>query len=547
MSVQITDEWERVLPSVFDLSGQERQTIVIYGWLLDGRLDVDKLQASWRKLVHKWPVLSARLRNSDKVTDKMSRSIHWEYCIPPATLLDHVLDSDMSLDRPEATRAFLVDNRQGKVEAHYPFIRGADLPQDRPTSIKGAGVTETRPKSRSKEFLMWASNAPLTLSHLFKEDRALVTVKITTFDNATAIGFSLPHVLFDGPGALEPVRAWAKIVNGHEDEVEPLPRFGHDFFRTLAPGGEEAERAAKERQIQGKKGGPEPPFGWFAFSTFDKIRFGLRFVWDLFWTRPEHTMEGREIYVPRAVVARLKADAQAVVSEICAAEDAARDEKTWISTSDVMHAYALQLMCKADAKGRRDATPTVFAFPVNMRYIAPPTGCEPLPEIYTSNGAHAVVTPEHPLGKLAHEYSLGQIALILRKASKEQTSPRAVRDSLIWRLEKAAQGALLTFFRPQVNWYLGTNWRRMAMYDVSFVGAAAQSTTGGGENMVVPGENVGKTLQLYANVIADMPIRNAFNQQADDPAGGIWMSLALAKWQWDLLDLDFRPHVGSKQ
>lgn len=52
---------------VFDTSGNEKDSIVVTGWVLDQVLDAGKVEAAYQKLVEKWPILSARLRKRGKV------------------------------------------------------------------------------------------------------------------------------------------------------------------------------------------------------------------------------------------------------------------------------------------------------------------------------------------------------------------------------------------------------------------------------------------------------------------------------------------------
>ena len=52
----------------FDTCGNEKDSIVITGWVLDTVLDADKLQRAFEQLVQHWPILSARLRKDKSVS-----------------------------------------------------------------------------------------------------------------------------------------------------------------------------------------------------------------------------------------------------------------------------------------------------------------------------------------------------------------------------------------------------------------------------------------------------------------------------------------------
>ncbi|KAK0528691.1 hypothetical protein OC842_004483, partial [Tilletia horrida] len=62
MSIDKFAGWTSVKPSIFDASGRERKVIILYGLVLEGRLDVDKLREAWLQLCHVWPILASRLR-----------------------------------------------------------------------------------------------------------------------------------------------------------------------------------------------------------------------------------------------------------------------------------------------------------------------------------------------------------------------------------------------------------------------------------------------------------------------------------------------------
>jgi hypothetical protein len=53
--------------STFDTSGNEKDSIVVTGWILDGLVDPKKVESAYTRLVKSWPILSARLRTHDKV------------------------------------------------------------------------------------------------------------------------------------------------------------------------------------------------------------------------------------------------------------------------------------------------------------------------------------------------------------------------------------------------------------------------------------------------------------------------------------------------
>ncbi|CAD6891223.1 unnamed protein product [Tilletia controversa] len=521
-------DWTKTLPSVFDVSGKERETIVLYGFVLDGGLDVEVLKQSWKKLCLKWPVLAGRLRQGEG-SFKKSGAAAWEYRIPRAQSLEAVIEADMAPSRPESLRSVLVNEVEGKVRDSYAFVQGCDLPRDRPTAHFGTRPADTKAKTRSKTMLLFASNAPLSLDHLFKEDRPMVTTKITRFEDATTIGIALPHVLCDAAGASEVMNAWSAIVNGEENEIHALPQFGQDFFAPLAPGGQEAKKESSARELQAQKGF-QTPAGWYAYTLWDTIQFGMGFAWDLLWTRPESKMEGRDIFLPSAYLEKLKKE---VNEEIAKTTSASKGEAQWVSTSDIVTAIAVRTMCRPDARGPNDERPVSFLYPSNFRWLPTPAGCDPFPTPYLHNGALTISLPEQSIGSIVHTLTLAELALQIRRALVEQTQPEAIRRSLIWRL--ANRQKLLTFFRPYNFWLVGTNWRAMKLYDISFHGALESSEAAATSPSSGP---TGRVLKVWSHVIMDIPLRNSFGIVADDPAGGVWVGMLLSKDQWSRVDLE---------
>ncbi|KAK0560138.1 hypothetical protein OC844_003956 [Tilletia horrida] len=496
--------WKQVKPSVFDVSGAERDIIVLYGFVFDGCLDVDNLKQSWQRLCQTWPILSARLRKGEKSKNPAD----WRYLLPPDAELQRTIEQDMR--GPAARRSLVVEEKEGKVQDHYQFVPSHELPQDRPTVLPCARMVDMKAKTRSKTTLMFASNAPLTIHHLFKEDRPVVTTKITRFSDATAIGIAIPHLLCDGPGASEVMKAWAAIANGEEDAVQPLPSFGSDCFASLAPGGAQAIAEAAAQLQAGQKKIPAPP-GWHAYTLRQALSLGIRFAIDVLWTRPESTMEKREIFFPSAYLANIKAEVTAELEET-----ASTGKAEFVSTSDIVVAIALKSMCALDARGPKDKRKISFYYPANLRMHQNVRNCLTLPEPYLHNGAFGISLPEQPVGQLVHGLSIAELALQVRRAIERETKPDAFRRGLIWRLANSHK--LLLFWRPSSLWIAGTNWRAMRLFDISFAKALDSST-------LQQPLSTGRPIKIWNQTIIDAPLRNSFGLVADDPADGIWRSL----------------------
>ncbi|KAK0559084.1 hypothetical protein OC844_004661 [Tilletia horrida] len=506
-------DWKAIKPSSLDVATNDREMILVYNFLFDGRLDLDKLTQAWAKLCQTWPILSARLRKGANPKSPAD----WRYLVPPDAEVQAVVEEDMSASCPAERRSLVVDEIDSKIRDFHPFVEGRDLPQDRPTIHPAARVIDSKANSRSKLMLLFASNAALSIDHLFTEDRPVAAAKITRFTDGTSIGLALPHVLCDGPGASEVMRAWAAIANGEGAKIAPLPDLGEDPFAPLAPGGrlarEEVDAAAQSGQKE-----LSPPVGWHAFGLLDTLSLLVNFTWDVVWARPEATMEFRDIFLPSKYLAEQKA---AAMAEIMGNGASAAAEGEYVSTSDVIVAVALKRLFAADARGPDDKRLVSFMYAANLRWLSGVSGSVKLPEPYLHNATHTVILPDVPIGHLVHGSSVGALALALRRAILRDSKPEAIRRSLVWRLANAQK--LIAFFRPSSFYSAGTNWRAMKLSDISFTNALDSQSSSSA---------TGRPFRVMMQPIFAMPTRNLFVILADDPAGGTWVRMTLSAAQW---------------
>ncbi|KAK0559082.1 hypothetical protein OC844_004659 [Tilletia horrida] len=512
MSIDKFAGWTSVKPSIFDASGRERKVIILYGLVLEGQLDVDKLREAWLQLCHVWPILASRLRYGAH----SKAPAGWHFMVPSDVEVKKVVEADMSTSVPAARRSFLEDNVDGKVRDSHPFVEGRDLAQDRPSSVPGGRVTDVLPKKRSAAVHTFASNAAPSLDDLINQDRPLVTVKVTRFQDATTIGIAIPHILCDGPGATEILNAWTSIVNGEVDEILPLPRGDQDPFAPLAPGGKLAQKQAEAAAQDGQKELPRP-VGWQAYNLWQTIYFFCVFLLDILWTRPPATMEYRDIYLPKQYLDEQKATAMDMIKNGPAG---GKDE--YVSTSDIVTAIAIQRICRADARGPDDKRLISIGCPVNLRWQRNAGVSVNLPKPYLHNATHVTVLADLPIGKAACGLTVGELALEFRRALRRDTTADAIRNSLVWRLANAHK--LCTICRPTSFWFTGTNWRAMELEKLSFAKALDSAAS--------PASATGRPVKVWKAMVSDIPLRNNFVIVGDDPAGGVWLSIVLSANQW---------------
>ncbi|TEA20446.1 Transcriptional regulator sdnM [Colletotrichum sidae] len=409
----MSSSYQRIPCGVFDTSGNEKDAIVLYGWIVEGQLDTGRLEAAWWALAKRWPILLARLRQG------------WFFDIPGQDKVAALRAEEDGKAQDDKTRLFLIrDLRHTSVHDELKFHTGADLPQDRITVERA-----------DNNLSVWADNSATSVAQLMREDRAQISVQVTVFSDATTVCLSTAHVLCDGVGAKEMAEAWSKCINGREDEVKPLDHAGTDAFRVL-------EVPASE---------PPRPSGWRVLGWLGIVHFALYFVLDLF-KRPPSKMENRYVFVPKQVVQQLKEQALACLGD-----------GAWVSSSDVLAAWIVRSF---HADKRDDPSPLSIIYPSNLRWLDLDNVMAPLPIPYLRNAAYTVSLPEMPASQFASRLSLGQVALLFRRTLEAQTQAEVIKRSLVWRTW--SKGKTTVFFRPSSHWLVITNWRKLGMYDVDF-------------------------------------------------------------------------------
>ncbi|EJD44092.1 hypothetical protein AURDEDRAFT_114396 [Auricularia subglabra TFB-10046 SS5] len=239
---------------VFDVSGNEKDSIVLTGWVIDRVVDPTKVERAWAKLVETWPLLGSRLR-------KNKTSQAWEY---------H-LYSTFSPARPRYV--FKHEAKEGSIDAHYRYPR--------PSEQIVCAV-------KNNDDRLFSDGGPRSVTQLMTQDIPVTFLQVTTFSDASIIGLTTPHVLCDGHGNKEIGLALARILKG--ETVAPL-RDGDPLVRYAG--------APKDT---------EAPPSWRAFGFVDSAKFFATLAWDFAVNRD---IENRELFVPAAEAERIKAEAMA--------------------------------------------------------------------------------------------------------------------------------------------------------------------------------------------------------------------------------------------
>lgn len=172
------------------------------------------------------------------------------------------------------------------------------------------------------------ADCPRSLSDALRPGTPMVHVQATTLKDATLVGLTAPHIMFDVHGAKLFLEAWTSTLRGELDSVVPAPVDFVPLSRTSVDGtsvGMEQPRLPED----------EPIRGFFALGLLATLQFVISLVWRMLWDPHETEILVR---VPKAWLQQQK---DAVMAELNA-----RGRGEWVSTSDVLLAW--KKLCRAD-------------------------------------------------------------------------------------------------------------------------------------------------------------------------------------------------------
>ncbi|EIN05849.1 hypothetical protein PUNSTDRAFT_54705 [Punctularia strigosozonata HHB-11173 SS5] len=443
----------------FDSSGAEKHTILVTGWVLDARLDPSKLEAAWRDLSIAWPILSARIRKDSKD--------NWFFHIPTSETPDY---------------DFRVVHKSEPIRTSYTYSQPA--PHIRL-------VVKENPDDLYSSPDPWRRKLP----ELMKVDKPISQLSLTLYPDASVLGLSVPHVLCDGMGVAEIMRALTTVLRG--EPAPPIAPPDCDPFAKYRPEEDPKQDQGIAKAKQGNVG--VIPDGWRVFSALQMAVFVFCTVWDMISRRED---ENREMYIPPQEVQRLKTEAM---------EDIKREgvEGEYISTSDAVLAFMLKCIYTPRFASSKHSHSLFYS--ANMRNHL--QAAFPEDGAYIRNAARGALFTM-PVASIPTE-SLGALALKFRRGLLAQTTPAYTESFLRFRMRAHAEGTTPVFFAdPRSYWNVVTNWRTQRLMFVDLSPAA---------------ENAGakvSVLYVWGTGYQPFPMRN-------DPAGGLWVGGFFPRAVWE--------------
>ncbi|KAH7102363.1 hypothetical protein BKA62DRAFT_700166 [Auriculariales sp. MPI-PUGE-AT-0066] len=444
-----------------------------YGLFIPARLDAEKLKlAAFTTVEKKLSRAGARLAY---------RNGKYEYHVPKSFTKDTPALSFTSdqYDSPFQSEKYNFPPKVGNDLASSPFV--SPFPED---AVKALFKTATTPQTTA-DFLV--PNTPM------------VHIHVSVFEDVTLIGFTAPHMLFDGAGASTFLSTWTAALNGTLEELPEAPR-------TFAPFDDLVESVGG-REVCAARRGPsgQPVRGWDAFYTIGILRFMFALFKRAFFEGSEDT---RLIYVPLEWLAARKDE--------CMQELKARGSDEWVGSNDVLMAYICKMMCV----NRTDATLVSMIVPVNIRPI--------LTDFFTHTYLHnALMSPKVPSlsANVLGSQPIVDTALVLRRGLNEILADKTtLKHELAW-VCASFPGARPVMIPnpPNVELASISNWRSMAMNKLDFSGALPD-----GVSVLARPE----FLFSYRTENPMLPLRGA-GAVCSESDHGLWLYVTLGRGVWD--------------
>ncbi|KAJ4151164.1 hypothetical protein LMH87_011879 [Akanthomyces muscarius] len=466
-------------------------------------LDASRLHAALCTLLStgNWRRLGGRLRKPLASSPSQTLEVH----VPRA----------FTASRPPV--AFSHEDLSDTPVAQHPL--GKDLPDVDGTATATAGLFH--PGEHFRDFAA-APAFPDTIDGFVDRDVPVVSLRVTNFQDATLVAVGVPHLLFDAMALGELLRAWSLVLAGRQDEVPPVVGARSDILYDAA---DPARRQP----------GEEP---WVLRDVylvgFSFLLFVMRFLWGVL---TERTIEGRVVFMPKHVLAKLRASALADIA------DGPSATASWVSEGDVLFAWVSRVVSLGQGRWPR---PLNGINAVNLRGR--------LPETTAPSGAGGAVYAGNfvtssfmPVSVAEARGPLGLVAAKYRAALTAQMTPQQA----LWTLrasrtavDKGQDASVVCGAPPTGELFSMTNWLKADIAGSAefapavLLPAGREDGQGGGGNVSkqqkkhVPGRIVYVHAQLHAQ---SATIRNTLGVVGKDQDGNVWMQGFFPPRTWDVV------------
>ncbi|KAF5671419.1 hypothetical protein FHETE_4129 [Fusarium heterosporum] len=411
------------------------------------------------------------------------------------------------------------NNRRRALEIHVPSSFSKETPAvsfshvSYDIRIEEHEIAKLLPKASDHPSIHPALNhelaispdTPKSLKDFTSRDVPMLSLHVVSFQDATLVTISWPHVLFDAVGFSHLVEAWSSVLAGYRERVPTLIGARQDVLYDIGDlSHAKPQFKASEARI---------------LAGVALLFFIVRFIWTIL-TQP--IVESRVICIPKDMAERLH---QRALADIEGLKD--NEEDRWVSPSDAILAWLSRTIFESTAR------PISMTTPIDARsrltYLQDAKG------VYVQNmilGSFVSLSP----GVLGG--SLGKQALTSRQGLLHQLDePNLVGILQLFRKRWNSGKSRAPIFAAPGSVLLTTNSRLKVDIFTKADFSPAVLEMGENEARTNP---LGTPVYHYAATInPSRAFRNFVTVHTKDPHGNYWLTAFLTPRQWLAIERDF--------
>jgi hypothetical protein len=411
------------------------------------------------------------------------------------------------------------NNQRGALEIHVPLTFSKDKPAVSFSHVSyDIGVGEhdqarVLPKATLRPSihpsmahgLAIPPGAPKSLKDFTSRDVPMLSLHIVSFQDATLVTISWPHVLFDAVGFSHLVETWSSVLAGRNERVPALIGARDDVLYDI---GDLSQASPQYSASEGR-----------ILSGLALVWFIAKFIWTML-TNP--TVESRIICIPKDAVDRLH---RKVLDDIQGRKDGV--DNPWVSPSDAILAWLSRTVFRSASHSISMTTPIDAR--TRLSHLQDAKG------VYIQNmilGSFVALSPktlQGPLGNQALESRQGMLNQI------EETNLVGILQLFRKRWDSGKTRAPI--FAAPGSVILTTNSRlKVDLFNkANFSPAVLQA-----DNSQARNNPLGTPVYHYAATInPSIAFRNFVNIHTRDPEGNYWLTGFFTPRQWSKIETSF--------